>query len=104
MERKKDNRGTGRRLLIILLILVMAVSGTMTVRQWLQDKKVQEQYESLAEEVQDTTQAPAETQETEPEEEPYVSPIDFDKLKEENPDTIGWIRVSGTNIDYPIVQ
>ncbi len=104
MERKRDNRGTGRRLLIILLILVMAVSGTMTVRQWLQDKKVQEQYESLAEEVQDTTQAPAETQETEPEEEPYVSPIDFDKLKEENPDTIGWIRVPGTNIDYPIVQ
>jgi len=30
--------------------------------------------------------------------------IDFDVLLEMNPDTVGWITVSGTQIDYPIVQ
>ena len=30
--------------------------------------------------------------------------IDFAKLKEENADTVGWIRVNNTNINYPIVK
>ena len=30
--------------------------------------------------------------------------IDFSVLKRINPDTVGWIRLSGTPIDYPIVQ
>lgn len=34
----------------------------------------------------------------------YVSPVDFTSLMQQNPDTIGWIRVPDTNIDYPIVQ
>jgi sortase B len=25
-------------------------------------------------------------------------------LKEKNPDTVGWIKVEGTNIDYPVVR
>jgi len=30
--------------------------------------------------------------------------VDLAKLKQENKDTIGWIQVNGTNINYPIVQ
>ena len=30
--------------------------------------------------------------------------IDFDKLLKKNKDTVGWIEVKGTNINYPIVQ
>ncbi len=30
--------------------------------------------------------------------------VDFDELKNTNPDTIGWIYVPGTNINYPFVQ
>lgn len=30
--------------------------------------------------------------------------VDFTKLKEQNSDTVGWIQVSGTNINYPFVQ
>lgn len=30
--------------------------------------------------------------------------VDFDELKKTNNDTIGWIKVNGTNINYPFVQ
>lgn len=30
--------------------------------------------------------------------------VDFEKLKTINSDTVGWLRVEGTNINYPIVQ
>lgn len=30
--------------------------------------------------------------------------IDFDALKAVNPDTVGWIKIDGTTIDYPVVQ
>lgn len=30
--------------------------------------------------------------------------VDFSKLKEANNDTVGWIQVNGTNINYPFVQ
>ena len=31
-------------------------------------------------------------------------PIDFEKLKSQNADTVGWIQIDDTNIDYPIVR
>lgn len=30
--------------------------------------------------------------------------VDFKELKNTNPDTLGWIQVNGTNINYPFVQ
>lgn len=33
-----------------------------------------------------------------------VNPIDFDKLRKENKDIVGWIKVKGTNIDYPVLR
>ncbi|HEK9980824.1 TPA: class B sortase [Streptococcus equi subsp. zooepidemicus] len=32
------------------------------------------------------------------------SNIDFKRLKKLNPEVIGWLKVKGTNIDYPLVQ
>ena len=33
-----------------------------------------------------------------------VENIDFNKLINKNPDTMGWIKVLGTDINYPVVQ
>lgn len=100
-----------RGFIVILLLIVMAVSGTISILGWLKDKKARDEYDRLAELARETSAA-VETKvetsedelETEPEGQPYVSPINFDELKKENPDTVGWIRIDGTRIDYPIVQ
>lgn len=30
--------------------------------------------------------------------------VDFDYLQDQNPDTVGWLKVLGTEIEYPVVQ
>ena len=30
--------------------------------------------------------------------------VDFDVLVNKNKDTVGWIKVEGTSINYPVVQ
>jgi len=34
---------------------------------------------------------------------PFIS-VDFNELKSKNSDTVGWIKVNGTKVNYPIVQ
>ena len=32
------------------------------------------------------------------------SPVDFEKLKATNPEIVGWLKVDGTDIDYPVLR
>lgn len=58
----------------------------------------------------EATASPAPTETPEPvrsqleTEEPYVSPIDFASLQAQNPDIYGWLRIPGTEFDFPLVQ
>lgn len=105
---KKRAGGTFWKILICVALLVFLASAGLTLRSYLADKKAQEEYEQLASKAaqttQETTAEETKEQETEPEEEVYQSPYDFDVLKGENPDTIGWIDIPDTKISYPIVQ
>ena len=110
-DSKKSGRDTLWKILVCVALLVFLVSGGLTLRSYLADKRAQEEYERLAREAAQTTQETItieETEkqelETEPEKEEYQSPYDFDTLKKENPDTIGWIHIPDTKISYPIVQ
>lgn len=66
--------------------------------------------EYAGEETYEIIRAEVVTPEEDAEEEENVVPanpqntIDFDALKEENPDIYAWIKVPGTSVDYPIVQ
>ncbi len=33
-----------------------------------------------------------------------LSDLSLEQLKQQNADTVGWLRVSGTNVNYPVVQ
>ena len=34
---------------------------------------------------------------------PFMN-VDFNELLKKNPDTVGWIKVEGTKVNYPVVQ
>ena len=56
--------------------------------------------------VENTEPAPEPEPEPEPEPapEPYVSPIDFDALHEQNSDIYAWLTLPDTPVDYPVLQ
>ncbi len=109
------------RIILAVLICIAVVSGAYVVREELESRRAQAEYERLAQMAKQETATAAEPSssepqtesETEPESEPqteaeteppYVSPIDFEELARINPDIVAWIQIPGTNIDYPVVQ
>ena len=110
----------------IVLALVFLFSTVMIIRQALDDSGGEDEYqaaidiakgtdetlETVPETTQDTTTDATnpgeliwvpETVEDDPELE-ELRKMDLAALREVNPDVVGWIRVPGTKIDYPVVQ
>ena len=95
----------------ILLLTVFGFSAFKVGSYFLEGKQQEERYDDLAAIVEDarnnTTQAtePAETTaplSTEPTE-PSMLP-GYKELFELNNDVVGWIKIEGTELDYPVMQ
>lgn len=103
---------------IVVLLIVFCVSAFQVGSYILESKQQQDKFNDLAASVQaaqeaaatETTEAtePATTEaveETEPTEptEPQILP-GYAELYEQNPDLVGWIKIEGTKLDYPVMQ
>ncbi len=92
---------------IIFLILAVLLGGA-AVYKYQEEKNAGKEYEKIREEaVQEDEPLPEgeEPGETARDPEPAVEiPIDFRSLQAQNPDVYAWIRVPGTEVDYPILQ
>lgn len=95
----------GRKVLgLICLVLAVLLAG-IGITQYLEEKRAGASYEELKEEVTEEEPEPSGEETGLPaEKDPVEIPIDFAALQEKNPDVYAWIRVSGTSIDYPILQ
>lgn len=100
MKRKK-----GASLLLILAAVFLAAGAGMLYSDRQEGQKAKREYESLAE-MAVRTKEPFEqgAEGAQEEAKTYVSPIRFDELKKINPEVVGWIKIEGTAINYPIVQ
>lgn len=92
------------------LLLLGGVAGAMFYVQYSAAKESEDSFENLqsivsgSDEIPDTTLVPETTTPAETEE---IKPTVFDKyrpLYEQNNDLVGWIRIEGTSIDYPVMQ
>ena len=113
---KKENRIKQINLNIlkaILLIVIITILGFFLINRKEEDqsKKVKEEVKKVKEEIiTDETEEPkAEVQEEK--KTPYVETAYnkkyskvFSELKAINDETVGWLKVNGTNIDYPVVK
>ncbi|QSX08583.1 class B sortase [Alkalibacter rhizosphaerae] len=82
----------GKALLVVAL-LALVVTGYNSYRE-----------KQLMEELRSKTQVeePEDNKEEEPEEDVMLTK--FEKLFAENNDLVGWIRIDGTAVDYPVLQ
>lgn len=94
--------------ILILICLVGIVVGAYQIYKQLHEYdegrdsySELEDYVTLPEEPDESEQ---ETQSDEIQEEQQWPKIDFETLKEINPDIVGWMYIEGTEINYPIVQ
>ena len=97
-NKEKSNNTKPKKIIIIVLLLtfisIMIISGTMLFK-WIKENK---QNKEIMEDIEETINV----DENKDGIEKYN--IDFENLRNTNSDTIAWIKVNGTNIEYPVVK
>lgn len=97
-----------RAVLIITFSVMLAVSGYFIVRNYLDEKKINDLYGDIAEKTESESDEAEESdsansESVEPEKEkPLLS--EYAELYEQNSDMVGWVYIEDTNINYPVVQ
>ena len=104
---------------VILLLIAFGVSAFFVGRYLLEGKEQKDRYNQLASiaanaqtTVQETTAAAVETTgETEETRAPVTLPTEengmlsgYKEIYDMNNDTVGWIKIEGTDLDYPVMQ
>lgn len=111
VRKREVPKGTAAAVLLVICAAVLAVGGFRVAALWREYAAGKDSYVQLYEQVQVTpSPMPVQTvaehvQTAEPVQTPPPWPqVDFDALREINPDGVGWIYIPDTGIDYPIVQ
>lgn len=95
-EKEKKRRGVLITILEIFFILLMIISGVMIVLWKIDNENNKKILEEIAKVVV--------IDETKPQDDKERYKIDFEELKKINPDVIGWIKVNGVDVEFPVVQ
>ena len=96
-----------RSVLLVLFLGVFIVSGCMLARDLLRSRRERAAHRALAAQVRQNTStgAPAEPDQAEPPS-PYAESgvlRQYDALWQQYGDLAGWLRIEGTEIDYPVL-
>lgn len=91
---KKENQTAIFKNAICLILFVILIYSGIKIFNW---SKENIQNKNIAENINK-----AAVTKTDDKENKYT--VDFNLLKKQNSDTVAWIKVNGTNIEYPIVK
>ena len=98
-------------LVLILLIVILAISSYFFIKEIAENKKENELFEELQEVVQEEEKTTAQNQitdnfknETSNLSSKNVGNYNLESILKINTDIIGWIKIDGTNINYPVMQ
>ena len=98
---------------VVLLVVAFGVSAFFVGNYLVEGKQQKDRYNELAQAVSDAQTAPRPTVPVTVKEEasaPTTSATEptmiagYEKLYQENPDTVGWLKIEGTKLNYPVMQ
>lgn len=97
------------KIILMLLIVVLAISSYFFIKELVKNKKETDIFDDLQEIVENPENTTNENQFTDilENEEGNLSSentYNLENIAKINSDIIGWIKIDGTNIDYPIMQ
>ena len=78
----------------LLLVAIIVASSNYILNNLMKEKKQQNDFEEIQEIVEDNTKEESDSENS----------IDLYNLYLINNDVVGWIRIEGTNINYPVMQ
>lgn len=93
-ETNSKKKNTIRTILLIITILILICSSAYICYYFYNNYMAGKEYESITS-TTETTSAPESLAE---------NPIDFPTLTQQNDEIYAWIKMDGTQVDYPIVQ
>ena len=79
---------------ILLLISTMLISGFFLYNELKEDNEQEKLFENLIEIAEDTEEEQVQEEDN----------INIENLYKINSDIVGWVKIDGTNIDYPVMQ
>ena len=117
---KKNKKRDIMYIVIIIILTIMLGFSIYKIINWDKDNKKIKEQSNMLEHISQITEVIEdennnieiiEQKEEISNENPYwdfiktpLISVNFDDLKKQNPDTVGWIKVNNTNINYPVVK
>ena len=96
---RRERRENKRKLLLLriltLIFLLLLIYSIVNIIQWIKNNNKNK-------EILNSISKAVEVVENGEEEQKYK--VDFEELKKKNPDTVAWLKVENTNIEFPVVQ
>lgn len=91
------------KFILMLLIVILTVSSYFFIKEIAENKKENDIYDDLQEIVQ-SQETEDKRNESSMKEQTNENNYNLENIAKINSDVIGWIKVDGTNIDYPVMQ
>lgn len=92
-------------ILIVILFIIAIGSAAYIVRYYINSMKTEKEFDELKEYIveDDSSEANDKPKYTKTKDNYYIL-VRYEKLHEMNSDFIGWIKIDGTSIDYPVMH
>ena len=97
------------KIILVLLIVILAISSYLFISEWVENEKENDIYKDLQQIIKN--------EENPTNENDYIddlknktsntsseSTYNLQNIAKINQEVVGWIKIDGTNIDYPIMQ
>lgn len=91
------------KFILMLLIVILTVSSYFFIKEIAENRKENDIYDDLQEIVQ-SQETEDKANESSMKEQTNENNYNLENIAKINSDVIGWIKVDGTNIDYPVMQ